>query len=53
MCLSRGSPDRFRGSEGGQGEDVQYIRDVLVRLDSHPNSRINELLPEHWQPVDP
>ena len=31
----------------------EYLRDVLVRLDSHPNSRIDELLPEHWHPAEP
>ena len=31
----------------------EYLRDVLIRLDSHPNSRIDELLPEHWHPAEP
>jgi IS66 C-terminal element len=26
-----------------------YLRDVQERLPSHLNSRINELLPHHWQ----
>ena len=28
-----------------------YLRDVLGRINSHPNSRIDELLPHHWQPT--
>ena len=27
-----------------------YLRDVLERLPSHPNSRIDELLPHRWNP---
>ncbi|HCN71554.1 MAG TPA: IS66 family transposase, partial [Pusillimonas sp.] len=27
-----------------------YLKDVLTRLPTHPNSRIEELLPHHWQP---
>ena len=27
-----------------------YLRDVLTRLPSHLNSRIEELLPHRWQP---
>ena len=29
-----------------------YLRDVLERLPSHPNSRIEELLPHRWQKPD-
>jgi hypothetical protein len=28
-----------------------YLEDVLQRLPTHPNKRIRELLPHHWQPV--
>ena len=28
-----------------------YLKDVLTRLPTHPNSRIEELLPHRWQPV--
>lgn len=28
-----------------------YLKDVLTRLPTHPNSRIAELLPHRWQPV--
>jgi transposase len=26
-----------------------YLKDVLTRLPMHPNRRIEELLPHHWQ----
>jgi hypothetical protein len=29
-----------------------YLRDVLERLPSHPNSRIDELLPHRWKKPD-
>jgi len=28
----------------------EYLRDVLVRVGSHPNSKLDELLPMHWKP---
>ena len=28
-----------------------YLKDVLTRLPTHLNSRIDELLPHRWQPV--
>jgi transposase len=28
----------------------EYIRDVAVRVRTHPNSKIDELLPMHWKP---
>ena len=30
-----------------------YLKDVLTRLPTHPNSRIDELLPHNWQPEAP
>ena len=30
----------------------EYLRDVLERLPSHPNSRIDELLPHRWKKSD-
>jgi len=30
----------------------EYIRDVLVRIQTHPMSAIDELLPDRWQPPD-
>lgn len=28
----------------------RYLADVLMRVQTHPNSRIDELLPHLWQP---
>ena len=28
-----------------------YLKDVLDRLPTHPNSRIDELLPHNWSPA--
>jgi hypothetical protein len=28
-----------------------YLKDVLERLQTHPNHRIDELLPHRWQPT--
>jgi hypothetical protein len=30
-------------------EPLDYLRDVLERISIHPATRIEELLPEHWQ----
>ena len=27
-----------------------YLKDTLTRLPTHPNNRIEELLPQRWQP---
>jgi len=32
-------------------DPMAYLRDVLTRLPTHPNSRIAELLPTHWRPT--
>ena len=32
-------------------EPWAYLRDLLVRIDSHPGSRIRELLPCRWKPT--
>jgi hypothetical protein len=29
-----------------------YLRDVLSRVSTHPNSRIEELLPDRWKPAE-
>jgi transposase len=34
-----------------QIEPLAYLTDVLTRLPTHPNSRIDELLPTRWRPV--
>jgi len=31
-------------------EPTQYIKDVIMRVDTHPASRIDELLPQNWSP---
>lgn len=31
-------------------DPVAYLRDVLLRIDTHPASRIDELLPDRWKP---
>jgi transposase len=30
-----------------------YLRDVLDRMSTHPHSRIEELLPDRWKPLEP
>lgn len=32
-------------------EPYAWLKDVLTRLPTHPNSRIRELLPHSWQPI--
>ena len=29
-----------------------YLKDVLTRLPTHPNRRIDELLPHNWRPAN-
>jgi len=31
---------------------VAYLEDVLIRVQTHPASRIDELLPANWKPPD-
>jgi transposase len=31
---------------------AEYIADVLIRIQSHPASQIDELLPQNWLPPD-
>jgi transposase len=33
-------------------EPWAYLRDVLDRVSTHPNSRIEELLPDRWKPAE-
>ena len=32
---------------------VDYLADVLMRMQTHPDSRIDELLPHKWKPPGP
>jgi hypothetical protein len=32
---------------------VAYLADVLLRVQSHPASRVDELLPHRWKPTAP
>ncbi|MET0259532.1 MAG: IS66 family transposase [Gaiellaceae bacterium] len=34
-------------------DPLEYLTDVLVRVDTHPSSRIDELLPDKWRPPEP
>jgi hypothetical protein len=29
----------------------QYLADLLLRVQTHPNARIDELLPHQWKPL--
>jgi transposase len=29
-----------------------YLRDVLIRVSTHPANRIEELLPDRWKPAE-
>jgi transposase len=31
----------------------EYIKDVLIRIQTHPASKIDELLPQNWKPSSP
>lgn len=31
----------------------EYIKDVLIRIQTHPASKIDELLPQNWNPTSP
>ena len=33
-------------------DPLAYLRDVLDRVSTHPNSRIEELLPDRWKPLE-
>jgi transposase len=33
-------------------EPFAYLRDMLDRVSTHPNSRIEELLPDRWKPAE-
>jgi transposase len=31
---------------------IEYLRDVLLRISTHPADRIDELLPDRWNPAE-
>ena len=31
---------------------IEYLRDVLLRISTHPADRIDELLPDRWHPAE-
>ena len=31
-------------------DPVEYLKDVLLRVDHHPAARVDEILPHRWQP---
>ena len=42
-----------RDCEANDVNPVAYLADVLIRVQSHPASRIDELLPHNWTPPEP
>jgi len=34
-------------------DPVEYLSDVLIRVQTHPAKRTEELLPHRWQPPEP
>ena len=36
--------------EANSVDPIAYLQDVLLRLDDHPNSQLDELLPHRWRP---
>lgn len=38
--------------EANNVNPAAYLADVLIRVHEHPNSRIDELLPQNWQPAE-
>jgi len=36
--------------EANSVDPIAYLTDVLMRLDDHPNSQLDDLLPHRWQP---
>ena len=41
-----------QSAQGSGLESWAYLRDVLDRVSTHPNSRIDELLPDRWKPSE-
>jgi hypothetical protein len=41
----------FAARRAGRAALWAYLRDVLDRVSAHPASRIDELLPDHWETI--
>ena len=39
--------------EANSVDPIAYLQDVLMRLDDHPMSQLDDLLPHRWHPPDP
>ncbi len=37
--------------EANGADPIAYLADVLLRIDTHPASRIDDLLPHKWSPL--
>jgi len=38
--------------EANNVNPIEYLRDVLLRISTHPAARIDELLPDRWNPTE-
>ena len=38
--------------EASNVDPIAYLADVLIRIDTHAASRIDDLLPHRWRPPD-
>jgi transposase len=38
--------------EANDVNPIDYLRDVLLRISTHPADRIDELLPDRWNPAE-
>ena len=38
--------------EANDVNPIEYLRDVLLRISTHPADRIDELLPDRWNPAE-
>jgi IS66 C-terminal element len=39
--------------EANEVDPVDYLADVLIRVQTHPASKIDDLLPHNWTPLQP
>jgi transposase len=37
--------------EAHEVDPIAYLTDVLIRVQTHPASRVDELLPDQWLPI--